>query len=83
MLMALLWGHRLNLLHSTPRRSRPIPKALDTSASQRFGEATDQACDDANDIPHNSESRIIPRRPGTFDISGISGARMSELLEAA
>jgi hypothetical protein len=51
MLMALLWGHPLNLLHPTPRRSRPISETLDTSASQRFGEVTDQARDNANDIP--------------------------------
>src|ERR1700674_1997092 len=51
MLVALLWSHPLNLLHPTPRRSRPISETLDTAASQRFGEATDQARNDANDIP--------------------------------
>jgi hypothetical protein len=51
MLMALLWRHPLNLLHPTPRRSRPISETLDTPASQRFGEAIDQTRNDANDIP--------------------------------
>src|SRR5450631_248323 len=51
LLLALPCGHPLDLLHPTPRRSRPIPKPLDTPASQHFGEATDQARDDANDVP--------------------------------
>jgi hypothetical protein len=45
-------------LHPTPRRSRPISEALDTPASQRFGEATDRARDHANDIP---QQRIVGR----------------------
>jgi hypothetical protein len=55
---ALLWGHPLNLLHPTPRRSRPISETLDTPASKRFGEVTYQARDDANEIP---QQRIIGR----------------------
>src|SRR5450631_2351940 len=46
------------LLHSTSRRSRPIAKPLDTPASQRRGEVTDQARDDANDIP---QQRVVGR----------------------
>src|SRR4030088_3315510 len=51
MLMALLWGHPLNLLHPTPRRSRPVPETLDSRALQRCGEPTDQAREAAKDIP--------------------------------
>src|ERR1700674_1563472 len=49
MLLALPCGYPLDLLHPTPCRSRPISKPLDTPASQRCGEATDQARNDAND----------------------------------
>jgi hypothetical protein len=48
----------LNLLHPAPRRSRPIPEPLDTPAFQRRGEATDQARDDANDVP---QQRVVGR----------------------
>src|SRR5450755_4596528 len=51
LLLALPCGHPLDLLHPTPRRSRPISEPLDPPASQRFGKATDQARNDANDIP--------------------------------
>jgi hypothetical protein len=83
LLLTLPRRHPLDLLHPTPRRSRSILETPDTPAFHRRREAFEQACDDAHHILHNSESRIIPRRPGTSDISGISGARISELLEAA
>jgi hypothetical protein len=37
--------------HPPSCRARAIAKTLDAPASQRCGEATDQARDDANDIP--------------------------------
>src|SRR5712691_12284673 len=58
LLLALPDGHPLDRLHPAPRRSRSIPEPLDTSALQRCGEATDQARDDANDIP---QQRIVGR----------------------
>src|SRR5258708_33638090 len=51
LILTLPCGHPLKLLHPAPRRSRPISETPDTSASQRRGELTDQARDDANDIP--------------------------------
>src|SRR5216683_1993830 len=58
MLLALPCGHPLDLLHPTPRRSCPISAPPDTPALQRCGKATDQARDDANDIP---QQRIVGR----------------------
>ena len=58
LLLALPRGHSLDLLHPPPRRSRPISEPLDTPAFQRCGEATDQARDDANDIP---QQRVVGR----------------------
>src|ERR1700752_3040524 len=57
-ILALPCSHPLDLLHPPPRRSRSISEPLDTAALQRFGEATDQARDDANDIP---QQRIVAR----------------------
>ena len=57
-ILALPWGHPFDLLHPPPRRSRSISKSLDTPALQRFGEATDQARNDPNDIP---QQRIVGR----------------------
>ncbi len=58
LLLTLPRGHPLDLLHSTPRRSRPIPEPLDTPTPQRCGEAANQARDDANDIP---QQRVVGR----------------------
>jgi hypothetical protein len=58
LLLALPRCHSLDLLHPPPRRSRPISEPLDTPALQRCGEATDQAPDDANDIP---QQRVVGR----------------------
>src|SRR6516164_2965479 len=58
MVLALPWSHPLDLLHPTPRRSRPIAKPLDTPAFQHCGEVIDQARDDANDIP---QQRVVGR----------------------
>jgi hypothetical protein len=57
-ILALPCGHPLDLLHPPPRRSRSISEPLDTPARKRCGEATDQARDDANDIP---QQRIVGR----------------------
>jgi len=43
LLLTLPRGHPLDLQHPTPCRSCSIPEPLDTPASQRFGEAADQA----------------------------------------
>lgn len=50
-LVALACRHPLDFVHPTPRRTGAIAKTLDTSALQRFGEATNQARDDAHHIP--------------------------------
>jgi hypothetical protein len=51
MVLALPCGHPLKLLHPPPRRSCPIPKTLDTPASKRRGQVTDQTRDDTHHIP--------------------------------
>src|SRR3984893_16341881 len=58
LLLALPCGHPLNLLHPSPRRSRPISEPLDTPALQRCDEATNEARDDANHIP---QQRVVGR----------------------
>src|SRR5215472_14025128 len=58
MFLALSCGHPLNLLHPAPRRSRPIPKTLDTPASKPRGQVTDQTRDDTHHIP---QQRVVGR----------------------
>src|SRR5947209_81436 len=51
LLAALPRRHPLDLVHPTPCRTPAIAKTLDTSQFQQLAEASDQACDDAHDIP--------------------------------